>query len=173
MSFRQLRNRCEAMVRGIEIPDPFSILAMSGTISARRGRPLHLHPSPGALLGPCGMWVATAGSDYVLYDGATSRLHQEHIILHEFGHLLCAHEPAETADVGMIARALGSSLDGELLGRVLKRDRYDEAEEQEAEMVASLLRQRAGRSTAAPDSHALVPLADPPSRAFDALDGWR
>jgi hypothetical protein len=86
--------------------------------------------------GPCGLWVATDIADYLFYERSTSRLHQDLIILHEVGHLILEHRSAEVLD-GELAGVLG--LDPELVGRVLGRMTYSSEEEQEAEMIASLV----------------------------------
>jgi len=79
--------------------------------------------------------------DYVFYEPETSQLHREHIILHELGHLLCEHQPTEVIDEEVIAQ-LFPDLNPTVVHRVLGRTTYTAVEEQEAEMVASLVRER-------------------------------
>lgn len=64
-------------------------------------------------------------------------LHQQHIVLHEAGHLLCGHQDARTAAdraAGGGAAGLVPHLSGELVRRVLGR-----SQEQEAELFAGWL----------------------------------
>lgn len=90
---------------------------------------------------PCGMWIALRDVDYILYEANTSRLHSEHIILHEIGHILSCHALDIRFDQEMLAR-LVPSLSATAIERVLGRVNYTNEQEQEAEMIASLLRAR-------------------------------
>ncbi|MGW5446082.1 hypothetical protein [Streptomyces asiaticus] len=62
-------------------------------LAAQRARPLRLHPLPAeaAATGACGLWLATDAEDHIFYERRTVPLHQEHIVLHEIGHLLFNH----------------------------------------------------------------------------------
>jgi hypothetical protein len=92
-------------------------------------------------LGPCGVWISLPDVDYVFYEAETSQLHREHIILHELGHLLCEHQPTEVVDEEVIAQ-LFPNLNSTVVHSVLGRTTYTAVEEREAEMVASLVRER-------------------------------
>lgn len=63
-------------------------------------------------------------------------LHQEHIVLHELGHILWEHEASlvEAGHFPMLAH-----LDPQVVRQVLGRNRYSATEEQQAEFVASLI----------------------------------
>lgn len=78
----------------------------------------------------CGLWVGTASVDYVFYEAQTTPLHREHIVLHELGHILFGHHSLE-----------GEDADGNL-PTVLGRTNYTTRQEQEAEMLASMIRIR-------------------------------
>jgi hypothetical protein len=154
VNMKTLRQRCERLLSEVEVPEPFDVHTFADAISRRRGRPLRLlaKSSP---LGPCGMWLALAGEDYVFYEAATSRLHREHIIVHELAHLLAAHEPAESLDPALLGGLL-PDLDPAMIRQVLARTTYSAVEEQEAEMIASLVLARAG-SGAAPSAPSRQP----------------
>jgi len=152
MDLRGVRRRCEAKLRAVEIPDPFSASAFAEVISRRRGRRLTLLAKQTSL-GPCGVWLALPEADYVFYEPRTSALHQQHIILHELGHLLHEHEPSERVD-DEVLNQLFPTLDAHVVRRVLGRTSYTAVEEQEAEMVASLVLERAQRRSVAPDPSA-------------------
>jgi len=122
------------------VPNPFDINDFCGVISERRQRALHLVPKQ-TRLGPCGVWLSLPDVDYVFYEPETSQLHREHIILHELGHLLCEHQPTEVID-GEVIGKLFPHLDPTVVLRVLGRTNYTAVEEQEAEMIASLVRGR-------------------------------
>ncbi|MFI6096018.1 hypothetical protein ACIA8G_10720 [Lentzea sp. NPDC051213] len=145
--WRRLRRRSQDRLAGFEVPKPFSIEALCAQVSASRGRELHLHPLQytGAADLPCGLWVSTARADHIFHARGASALHQQNIILHEIGHMLCDHTLAND-DNGLTA--LLGDLDPNMVRSVLMRARYSTPEEQEAEMVAALIRERAGWSVA-------------------------
>lgn len=130
MNMKTSRQRCERLLREVEVPEPFDVHAFAEAISRRRGRPLRLvaKPSP---LGPCGMWLALPNTDVVFYETATSRVHREHIIVHELAHLLAAHEPSERLDPALLGGLL-PDLDAAVVRRVLARTTYSAVEEQKA-----------------------------------------
>ncbi|BCL31015.1 secondary metabolite protein [Streptomyces aurantiacus] len=79
---------------------------------------------------------------YVFYDPETSPAHQDHIIAHEFAHILKGHRGSTTLpapDGG----GLLSLLDPALIAAFLGRTGYAEHDEQEAEMVGSFLQAHA------------------------------
>ncbi|WSQ12953.1 secondary metabolite protein [Streptomyces sp. NBC_01231] len=67
-------------------------------------------------------------------------MHQDHIIAHEFSHLLLGHH--ETRPVSALAPAVIASVDPATVQMMLGRTKYDEAEERETESLASLLQSR-------------------------------
>jgi hypothetical protein len=151
MSLRSIRRRCEAALVDVPVPHPFDINDFCQLVSHRRRRALHLLPKR-TRLGPCGVWLALAESDYVFYEPETSQLHREHIILHELGHLLCAHQPSEVIDDRVLLELL-PNLDPAVVRRVLGRTTYTAVEEQEAEMVASIVRERVEREDRVASTH--------------------
>jgi hypothetical protein len=138
MSGSELRQRCEAIVAGLDIPIPFDVRELCRRIAERRGRPIHLLPLRLPASQPCGLWVSTSEFDAIFYEENTSQLHQEHIISHEIGHLLCQHEATPVFDAEA-SRLLLPDLDPQLVQRTLGRTNYSTVEEREAEMVASLI----------------------------------
>ncbi|MCX5193369.1 ImmA/IrrE family metallo-endopeptidase [Streptomyces sp. NBC_00249] len=116
----------------MDLTHPFSLETLCARMAEQRGRPIRLHPLPkeAAESGVCGLWVGTESVDYVFYEDRTTPLHREHIVLHELGHILFEHH----------------SLEGEEnAGRapvILGRTNYTTRQEQEAEMLASMIRVR-------------------------------
>lgn len=138
-----LHQRCRKLAEQVQLPRPFSIASFRDHVAAHRGRPLHLHALPleAATDGACGLWLATTADDHIFYEQHTSTLHQEHIVLHEFGHMVFDHHPvAEGADDGDTLRAVLPDLEPRLIGRLLGRTNYSTRQEREAELLASLLR---------------------------------
>ncbi|WP_138356392.1 MULTISPECIES: ParH-like protein [unclassified Streptomyces] len=137
-----------------EIPDPFDVHEMFQRISRQRGRPIHLlsrQLPPGS---PCGLWISTGSADYMLYEQATSPAHQDHILLHELGHLLHDHGVGQPLSTD-VARTLMPSLKPELVQRVLGRTRYSDTEENEAETFASVILTQV--SLRSPEPQGIVP----------------
>ncbi|GAA3991503.1 hypothetical protein GCM10022247_07940 [Allokutzneria multivorans] len=140
-----LWRRCRRIVGELVLPDPFDIGVFVETLAAQRGRPIELVELPSRPATPCGVLAATDRADYIFYAADTSALHQEHILVHELGHLLCGHVGDEVVD-DAISAALTPNLSPELVRRVLGRTSYSEEKEQEAELFASLVLHRARRA---------------------------
>lgn len=145
MDLKQLRQRCEARLRALDLPVPFDVRSFCGALAARRGRAILLHPIAGGV-GPFGLWVAAPSADFIFYQQETSPLHREHIILHEVCHLLCDHHPAPVLEAEF-AQLLLPDLDLETVRRVLQRSGYSSDEEREAELLASLIFERTSAGT--------------------------
>lgn len=144
MRWRRLRRRCRKVIGGIPLPEPFSAEELCSRLAGERDRPLHLLPlpTPTAPGTPSGMWLVTERGDYIFYDSQTSLLHQEHIIVHEIGHMVCGHRSA--GDDQQLYRMIDIA-DPESIRQALPRIRYSDEQEQEAEMMASLILEAAGR----------------------------
>lgn len=140
-SQRGLWQRCRRLVAALSLPDPFDIADFVRTLAAHRGRPIELVPVTGRPNLPCGLLLTTAAADYILYAADTTPLHQQHILLHEAAHLLCGHQD-DGAGLDSAARTLMPGLSPALVERVLGRTIYTEPQEQEAEIVASLILSR-------------------------------
>ncbi|MFF5229112.1 hypothetical protein [Dactylosporangium sp. NPDC000521] len=178
MRLRALEKQVRRILAGLDVPDPFDLRAFCASVAAARGRDLHLHQLPAAGVDgtACGLWLSTDKADHVFYAASTGWLHQQHIILHEIGHILCDHvAPAPEPPVGATAGAttgdgledvtalLLPDLDPATVARVLRRSSYSAPQEQVAEMIATML------NTAA--STAARPTAADPSldNLYDAL----
>jgi hypothetical protein len=144
MGDRQLRQRCEQTVKSLELPAQFDVHELARVLGQRFGRPIRLISMALPLNSPCGMWVRTGEFDAVFYEADTSPLHQMLIIGHEFGHILAGHRASQTLGPEA-SRLLLPALDPQLVKRYLGRSNYSRTEEREAEMIASLLVQRAAR----------------------------
>jgi hypothetical protein len=141
------QRRLRAVAARYATAGPFSVDALCRVISAQRGRPLHVHPlnvPPSAGLNACGMWIATDVADHVFVEHRTSRFHQEHIILHEIGHMLCDHVTEDLPSALTDALRAGE-VDTGLARQVLARTSYTTGQEQDAELVASLILERVAR----------------------------
>jgi hypothetical protein len=161
--------RCAALVGELEFSQACDIKTLCARIADRRGRPIRLLARKFPPGGPTGLCISTDRADYIIYQESTSPLHQEHIILHEIGHLLCEHETKLLFD-SELARTLLPNLDPRMVQRVLGRSHYSSRQEQEAEIVASLILQRVKRMAERP-AEATSPVAQRLERSLSNLDG--
>ncbi|MCE0535676.1 ImmA/IrrE family metallo-endopeptidase [Kineosporia rhizophila] len=132
MRERHLRRRCRALLRELDVPRPFGHRELCRRLARHRGRPIRLMPFPIEQPGPSGIWLATDVADVIVYQSQTTAAHQEHIILHEVGHIIAGHD--------------GESVDPEESVRVHRRTAYDNRQEREAELIATILFEWSGRS---------------------------
>ncbi|WP_160330195.1 ImmA/IrrE family metallo-endopeptidase [Streptomyces roseifaciens] len=118
--------------------DSRDIVSLRDRLSDQRGKPIHLIPMAIPEYSLNGMWMATPAADFVIYEVRTTRAHQEHIIAHELAHILCDHE-ANAGTSETVLSHLFPDIDPMVVRRALQRTEYSERNEQEAEMVASIL----------------------------------
>ena len=154
---RALWRRCRRIVDDLTIPVPFEPARLVESLAAQRGRRVELVPMPGGA-SQCGALVATDDADYLFYATSTTRLHQEHILLHEVGHLLCGH--LGDRSLTALPDLLLPNLSADLVRRVLGRSDYSARQEQEAELVASMIAQRAHREPASRPAPVAPEVAD-------------
>jgi hypothetical protein len=144
VDFAALTERCRGRLAALDLPRPFDVHTFCANVGRTRRRPLVLLEMDLPPAAPCGLLVSTDERDYVVYARATTPLHQEHIILHELAHVLCGH--AEGVRLGdEHARRLFPRLAPDTVRRVLGRGAYSSEEEQEAELLASMILQRTVR----------------------------
>ncbi|WP_153346164.1 hypothetical protein [Nocardia aurantia] len=134
MDHRRLRR--ELGILGL--PQRFSVGRLAEALARRRGRPLRLRPEPLPPAGLSGGLLITADIDFIAYQRDTTRMHQDHIVCHEFGHLLAGHRPV-TVTGPAAARLLAPHIDPAVVERMLGRSCSSESEEREAERIADLL----------------------------------
>lgn len=155
------------MARDLPLPRPFDVRVLCRRVAEQRGRPITLLPMHGGESGVLGLWVAAESGDMIFYEEHTTPPHQEHIILHELSHVLCQHYPAQLSTAEHM-RILLPDLDPRMVRRVLGRTTYLAVEEQEAELLATLIQQRAQREAA--PGHRSTDVAEKINTAFDWHD---
>ncbi|WP_445529758.1 hypothetical protein [Streptomyces cyslabdanicus] len=120
----------------LNLPHVTNIRDLSDVVSRRTGRTVVLEPREQAP-SVCGACAVTERAVHVFYDPRTSSLHQDHIIAHEFSHLLLGHH--ENRPVSALGPAFITSVDPATVQMMLGRTKYDEDEERDTELLASLL----------------------------------
>ncbi|RZQ59599.1 ImmA/IrrE family metallo-endopeptidase [Amycolatopsis suaedae] len=168
---KQLRRQCEARLAALNIPEGLTVTELCAHIGKQRGRAIQLVSTKMEASNPCGIWVAAADTDFVFYDAETSKPHQEHIIVHELGHMICGHRGNGELDDDT-ARLFFPDLDPDLVRSYLKRTSYANDQELEAELMASAILEKIDRESRRRETPALEPgsviarlassLAEPP-----------
>jgi hypothetical protein len=141
---RKLRQGCLRRLADIRIPMGSDIAEICALVGQLRGRPIYLIPMAMQATHPCGYWISTGTADFIVYDTNTRKTHQEHIIAHELAHIICCHRGAAQLD-DESAQTLFPDLDPALVRDMLRRSAYSDAQEQEAEVMATIILQRATR----------------------------
>jgi len=157
----RLRARCRQQVNDLlghtGIPDPWDINEFLDRLELHRGRDIDLCAitwSPGD---SCGAWQQHPDYDVIAYAENTSGFHQDHIILHEVGHMISQHRGRCVFSQEQ-AQRIAPDLTPVALAHLLDRSGA-QAEEHEAETIAVLIHQRA-RVRPQPAIDVLPPAAD-------------
>lgn len=150
MPMRELWRSCGDVAASLTIPEPFDFDVFVRTLAADRGRPIELVPVTAEPGYPCGLLVSTHRADYICYASNTTPLHQLHIQCHEVAHLLRGHGRMSALEAE-VAALLMPSLPTSVIERVLGRTVYSTEEEQDAELLASLIMRRIGHVRQQPD----------------------
>lgn len=137
---RKLWQRCQRKIRSLEFPVSADARVFCRNLARYRCRELKLYgwDLQGIQPGLNGLLISADAVDYILYERATSDLHQNHIILHEAAHLVWEHQP--TQDCGpVLASNLFQELPVEFVQKVLGRAGYSSEHELEAEVFAMVV----------------------------------
>lgn len=109
-------------------------------VAAYRGRPIVMMPMPLPAEAPSGMWVSTEANDYLIYPAETTPTRRTAVICHEVGHMLMGHDPGLVDESpSSLLSALAPDLMPGHAARVLARHGYNNAQESDAEYLATVL----------------------------------
>jgi hypothetical protein len=128
------------MLRELDIRPPLDVRELCARLAERRGRPIRLIAHPIKVPGPFGLWFLTESMDVIFYQRETTPPHQDHIILHELGHIIADHPSDEGDDQAwdaLTADARPAYAGGPR--RALRRTCYDSTYEREAELIATFI----------------------------------
>jgi hypothetical protein len=137
MNERELRRWCRRELRALDVRAPLRVDELSDRVGRRRGRPIRLVPFRLPVPGPFGVWLATSTTDYIVFQSHTTRAHQDHIVLHEIGHILAGHHD-EVTDPSLWTLAL-PDLSPDMVRRAFGRSAYEARHEREAELIATII----------------------------------
>ncbi|MEV3860035.1 hypothetical protein AB0J38_37725 [Streptomyces sp. NPDC050095] len=133
----KLRRRCRRALQQLDIQPPLRVEVLCRLLGEQRGRPIRLMPHPLPVPGPFGLWIASDTADYIFYQLETSKIHQDHIILHEVGHIMAGHHSPE-ADGALLGQPF-PNIPNHVVKKALRRSSYAEQHEREAELVATIM----------------------------------
>ncbi|AEW98629.1 hypothetical protein [Streptantibioticus cattleyicolor] len=135
---RELRRYCKRLLRRLDIQPPLRVDELCRKLGEQRGKPIRLVPWALPIPGPFGLWMSRPDIECIFYQRETTRVHQDHIILHEIGHILADHQDdGGSSDLP----DLGPDYPGDLVTRGLRRTCYTEDYEHEAELVATIIQE--------------------------------
>ncbi|MFE4328038.1 hypothetical protein ACFRQM_00945 [Streptomyces sp. NPDC056831] len=115
---------------------PLNVKELCQALSQSRGRHIELRSYPLPPSGPIGLWFETANADLIIFQRDTTPLHQDHIILHEVGHILADHRGT---GIDVQWDALLPGLEIGAIRRALQRCSYGTEQEHEAELIATII----------------------------------
>ncbi len=125
-------------LRGLGLPGRFTVGELAEAVAARRARPLRLRAESFPVTGLTGGLLVTETIDFIAYQRNTSKVHQDHIVCHELGHLLAGHRTVDVRGAEAV-RLLAPNIDPAVVRRMLGRTSYAQPQEQEAEDIANML----------------------------------
>lgn len=177
---RRLRKRCRRLLRDLDVQPPLDVPNLVQRIGESRGRSIELYSYPIRVPGPLGLWFGPEegdphGVDAIFYQQETSKPHQDHIIVHELGHILADH-PSDESDRDAAVTEIHQNPPGEGFDqppRARRRTCYDSHYEKEAELVATIILEWA--SVLEQRSRMIEPPESPAHRMSHALNhhqGW-
>ncbi|MFG2139964.1 hypothetical protein [Streptomyces sp. NPDC048650] len=134
---RELRRYCKRLLRRLDIQPPLSVDTLCHRLGEHRGRPIRLIPWSLPVPGPFGVWMSRPDEETIFYQKETTRVHQDHIILHEIGHILADHQ--DDGSAGTELPDLGPDYPRGSISRGFRRTCYTEDYEREAELVATII----------------------------------
>ncbi|NGM15809.1 hypothetical protein O3597_26405 [Verrucosispora sp. WMMA2044] len=141
------KHRAHRLLRRLDValPVPLTVSALVSALEEKRGRPIHLVAmTVDEPTGPCGLWVATAEADYVLFDRDSPPVLQVQTTLHELMHIALKHIGTTVVDGAAQPIERG---DADPVETVLARSSasFDQQQEMDAELLATYLGARLDR----------------------------
>lgn len=160
----------QALVAELGLGGVFDTTRLAQLVAAKRVRPVEMQPYPEKVVQdarqkgetlPYGMWINNASTDYVFYHTDTTPTHQEHIKLHELGHMFCGHKGPQLPEHETDEPELGP----EAMARAIKRaDGFETEQENAAELFAYLVERSAKPAAQAAD--------DQPENRYQLLEDY-
>jgi hypothetical protein len=135
------RERVDDLLRHTGLPSPWDINQFLDRLECHRGRDIDLCAIAWSSGDSCGAWQQHPDHDVIAYAENTTSFHQDHIILHEIGHMISNHRGRCVLSQEQ-ARRIAPDLAPAALAHLLDHC-GGQVEEHEAETIAALIHQRA------------------------------
>ncbi|PCK22014.1 hypothetical protein [Rhodococcus qingshengii] len=149
------RSRLEAVVAELDLPEAWTVDEFVTAVEKFRSRGLQLIPLPDtALVGLCGVWLATPDIDVIFHRPTSDPAQRHQTITHECAHMLLNHGVDDDLTQEQLAELLtGISLEAYNLDlSMVKAARgmtdYDDPDEYDAELFATIITTQASEVTA-------------------------
>ncbi|WP_404868450.1 ImmA/IrrE family metallo-endopeptidase [Kitasatospora griseola] len=131
------------------LPHRFTEGELVQAVSTLIGRAIVVEPRDMKGNFACGLRERYSDHEVISFERNTSPLHRIQIIAHELGHILWGHKGSISLSDIPSDEELADMIDWSVLG-ISARTSYDSQEEQEAELMATLIIQRMYRATVMP-----------------------
>jgi hypothetical protein len=142
----ETRARCQVILDSLDIPQPFELPTFVAYIASLRGRQISVRPFRAGPDGMCGAWIRARSADYIYHDDQTTALHRAHIVLHELAHMLLGHKGTGSSLLSELRHLIALGAADAMKGAEPEPGgSYTSAEEREAEMLGSMILERASR----------------------------
>lgn len=129
--------RVRALLEAVDLPNPWDVNTFCDRLERHRGRDIDLLPVSWTLGTSSGAWQRQREHDVIAYADNTSGLHQDHIILHELGHMISQHRGRCVLSVTE-AQHRAPDLSPAAFAHLLEQAHL-EHEETEAEIIATMI----------------------------------
>lgn len=141
---RDLQRSCLARVSELDLPVPLQLSVLKQRLEDQRGRDIWVLPDKGELPPEItGLWLGAAQRDYVYFREGLVGCRLENTLLHEFAHIIRKHRSASVEEQDWLrAQAPNLAAIGDIEHMCMRRD-YASGDEQEAELMASMILARA------------------------------
>ncbi len=117
----RLRSHSRWLIRRTASQLPLTVRGLCTAIGQLRGTPISLMEWDLPAQGPFGVLISREDEDVIAYQAKTTRAHQEHIILHEVGHIIAFDLAGERPELPQL------------------RTCYSNRDERDAEIIASAI----------------------------------
>jgi hypothetical protein len=135
------------------VPESGDVDLLVTTVAAHRGRPIKVIACELEEEAPSGLWLQTAGTDYIVHPAGVAAEHRRVVICHELAHMLLQHGPRDgDIDTSGIAPSIAPAV----AARFFARHGYEDGAETEAESLATQLATELERRAAASRAAAVL-----------------
>lgn len=149
------RARLEAVVAELNLPEAWTVDEFVFAVETLRGRGLRLLTLPEtALVGLCGVWLATPHVDVIFHRPTADPAQRHQTITHECAHMLLNHGVDDVLTQDQLAGLLTGidleayNLDFSMVKAARGITDYDDPDEYDAELFATIITTQASEVTA-------------------------